>query len=118
MAEESFSRKSDEKPSEPEVDHSTLPEVIEPNEKIILNPVIHDGKEVVPGTAPEVANLEVHQLEAVTPKSSRICGLRRRSFMIVCIVALVVVIAAAVGGGVGGSLANKSSSDESPYVDD
>ncbi|KAF2023314.1 hypothetical protein EK21DRAFT_105377 [Setomelanomma holmii] len=42
------------------------------------------------------------------PRSSTICGLRRRTFWILVMVAIIIV-AAAVGGGVGGALASKAS---------
>jgi len=45
----------------------------------------------------------------VRDKQKQICGMRRRSFIIL-IVALAVIIAAAVGGGVGGARARSGSS--------
>jgi hypothetical protein len=44
-----------------------------------------------------------------TPEPQRICGLKRRTFLIVAGIATIVIIAAAVGGGVGGALSNKHS---------
>ncbi|KXX82749.1 Plasma membrane fusion protein prm-1 [Madurella mycetomatis] len=41
----------------------------------------------------------------------RICGIRRRLFIIVAVVLAIVVIAAAVGGGVGGAMGARSASE-------
>src|SRR2546421_11481944 len=45
-------------------------------------------------------------------RSSRICGLRRRTFGILLSIIAIIVIAAAVGGGVGGSLAVHNNHDK------
>ncbi|KAL2018430.1 hypothetical protein VTK56DRAFT_849 [Thermocarpiscus australiensis] len=47
----------------------------------------------------------------------RICGLRRRLFIIVAVIIAVVVIAAAVGGGVGGSMKAREGSGASEAVE-
>jgi len=49
----------------------------------------------------------------------RICGLRKRLFIIIAVVLAVVIIAAAVGGGVGGAMASRQSdSDAAPAETD
>lgn len=52
--------------------------------------------------------------DGAATKSSRICGLSRKAFIIVACIVAVVIIAAAVGGGVGGSLAGKKSTSNTP----
>ena len=44
-------------------------------------------------------------------QDGRVCGLRRRVFIIIMTIVAIFVICAAVGGGVGGYYANRSSSD-------
>lgn len=47
---------------------------------------------------------------SIRRRDGRICGLKRRTFIIVAVVASILLAIAAIGGGVGGYFANKSSS--------
>jgi hypothetical protein len=46
------------------------------------------------------------------PPDKRICGVRKRLFIIIAVIVGLVVVGAAVGGGVGGSMAASQGSDE------
>lgn len=64
----------------------------------------HDKQVLAYSQAPEYYEAANGQLP-----QKRICGLSKKTFLIVLAIVLLVVVAAAVGGGVGGALASKNS---------
>ena len=52
--------------------------------------------------------------EPAPEPEKRICGLRKRLFIIIAAVIALVIVAAGVGGGVGGAVASKGSSKDDP----
>lgn len=49
-------------------------------------------------------------------RDGRICGLKRRTFIIIAAIVGIIVICAAIGGGVGGYYANRTPTPTTPYV--
>lgn len=64
----------------------------------------HDKQVLAYSQAPEYYEPANGQLP-----QKRICGLSRKTFLVVLAIVLLVVVAAAVGGGVGGALASEDS---------
>lgn len=69
------------------------------------------GAEGQYAVAPDQMPGDIEGAQTSKRAANRICGLRRRTFLI--LVVIVIVVAAAVGGGVGGGLANKSKGESS-----
>jgi len=57
-------------------------------------------------------NRDIDEKAAAAKGEKRICGIRKKLFMIIAGLVALVVIAAAVGGGVGGAIAAKEGDDE------